>query len=155
MNTETSLSSSELAREVLAWLTDNEDGQFNITCQRCHAPFAHEGQPVAAPAEWFGGLDWEKQLAEAVIRLENAIRHELGMTHGDDTIRRLRAALESTPANGPDFSGANDRLCRCGGYQAGDHNFDRSICMCGSMHYYCNRCGGQGDECAAKSPNNA
>ena len=61
---------SELAREVLTWLVDNEEGQFNITCQRCGAPFAHEGQPVAAPAEWFGGLDWERQLAEAVISLE-------------------------------------------------------------------------------------
>lgn len=64
---------STLAREVLDWLADNEQEQFNITCQRCQAPFTHEGQPVAAPAEWFGGLDWERQLAEAVISLEEQL----------------------------------------------------------------------------------
>jgi outer membrane murein-binding lipoprotein Lpp len=36
----------------------------------------------------------EARLAIRVSRLENAIRHELGVTHGDDTIRRLRNALD-------------------------------------------------------------
>lgn len=25
--------------------------------------------------------------------------------------------------------------------------FDRTVCGCGSMHYYCNTCGKQLDEC--------
>ena len=64
---------STLAREVLEWLAHNEQGHFNITCQRCGSPFAHEGQPVAAPAEWFGGLDWERQLAESILSLEEQL----------------------------------------------------------------------------------
>jgi hypothetical protein len=31
-----------------------------------------------------------------------------------------------------------------------DHSFDRSICACGSMHYYCVDCGAQVDDCAGE-----
>ena len=56
----------------------------------------------------------------------------------------VRGALASFPASEPD-----DGLCRCGGYAKGDHNFDRSLCACGAMHYYCNVCGSQGDPCVS------
>ena len=45
-----------------------------------------------------------------MVQLEEAIRHELGVTHGDDTIRRLRAALDAPyPAKERDPA-----LCRHG-----------------------------------------
>lgn len=36
--------------------------------------------------------------------------------------------------------------CRACGGGDGPH-FDRSICACGSMHYYCGGCGAQDDDC--------
>lgn len=33
-----------------------------------------------------------------------------------------------------------------------NHSFDRSICFCGSMHYYCVDCGAQVDECSVAAP---
>lgn len=32
-----------------------------------------------------------------------------------------------------------------------DVSFDRSLCACGSMHYYCTECGAQTDECSPAS----
>ena len=39
-----------------------------------------------------------------------------------------------------------EEKCECGA-DVGDIHFDRSICPCGSMHYYCGQCGQQIDPC--------
>jgi hypothetical protein len=49
-----------------------------------------------------------------------------------------------------DRSAAQDR-CECGA-DPGDIHFDRSICACGSMHYFCNQCGTQAEPCSDESP---
>lgn len=44
--------------------------------------------------------------------------------------------------------------CECGA-DPGDINFDRSICACGSMHYFCNQCGTQAEPCSDEKPSAA
>ena len=48
-------------------------------------------------------------------------------------------------------SAASVDRCECGA-DADDISFDRSICACGSMHYFCNQCGTQADPCADETP---
>ena len=45
---------------------------------------------------------------------------------------------------------AEAEKCICGA-DAGDHFFDRCLCACGVMHYYCAQCGvlAVGESCAA------
>ena len=92
---------STLAREVLEWLAHNEQGHFNITCQRCGSPFAHEGQPVAAPAEWFGGLDWERQLAESILSLEEQLEAAQRVITAARNYLRPDVWIDGHPLHGP------------------------------------------------------
>lgn len=56
-----------------------------------------------------------------------------------DALTEARSLLSLSATAG---QAGNEQAC-----EHRDHSFDRSICACGSMHYYCVDCGAQVDEC--------
>ena len=79
------------------WASDPGHGWLNVAATRLEAA-EHKIQGYREGWAQCGVevelLNGRIEAAEREVeRLREAIWHELGMTHGDDTIRRLRAAL--------------------------------------------------------------
>ena len=84
----------------------------------------------------------EKALREALERIANKDHDRFNPWH--EALQIARAALAASPSEKP---GSEEECPGCGG-DASDSSFDRSLCACGSMHYYCANCGAQLDECS-------
>lgn len=60
-------------REMREWLDDFAQDMFNVTCQRCSAPFQASGYAVAAPAEFYGILEWVREATDEIDCLRKAL----------------------------------------------------------------------------------
>lgn len=95
-------------------------------------PLTHYAQAMKA----LEGI--EEQLETAREALERISTYGSHYTPHTGIARDALDALN--PAREP------QSICLCSNFK-GNVSFDRSICACGSMHYYCDDCGWQTDAC--------
>lgn len=74
--------------EMREWLDDFAQDMFNVACLRCNAPFQADGYAVAAPAEFYGILDWVREAADEIDRLRQVLHRAFIRTVADYDFER-------------------------------------------------------------------